>query len=61
MYQDQAIAERMEAMEFCLKKDGLFTHFKQMCVLGSGGLKKEIMSEVHRSPYTVYLGGTKMY
>jgi hypothetical protein len=47
--------------EFCLKEDGLLTHFKQVCVLGSGGLRKEIMSEAHCSPYTVHLGGTEMY
>ena len=32
-----------------------------MCVPKSGGLRKEIMSEAHRSLYTVHLGGTKMY
>ena len=47
--------------EFCLKEDGLLIHFKLVCVLGSGGLKKEIMSEAHHSPYTVHLRGTKMY
>jgi hypothetical protein len=50
-----------KAKEFCLKEDGLLTHFKQVCVLGSGGLRKEIMSEAHCSPYTVHLGGTEMY
>jgi hypothetical protein len=39
----------------------LLTHFKQVCVPGIGGLRKEIMSEAHHSPYTVYPGGTKMY
>ena len=47
--------------EFCLKKDGLLTHFKQVCVPRNGGLRKEIMSEAHRSSYTVHTGGTKMY
>ena len=47
--------------EFGLKEDGLLTHFKQVCVLGSGGLRKKIMSEANRSPYIVHLGGTKMY
>jgi hypothetical protein len=56
----QLLAED-KAKEFCLKEDGLLTHFKQVCVPGSGGLRKEIMSEAHHSPYIVHLGGTKMY
>jgi hypothetical protein len=47
--------------EFCLKEDGLLTHFKQVCVPGIGELRKEIMSEAHHSPYTVHPRGTKMY
>jgi hypothetical protein len=50
-----------KAREFCLKEDGLLTHCKQVCVPGIGGLRKEIMSEAHYSPYTVHPGGTKMY
>ena len=50
-----------KAKEFCLKEDGLLTHFKQVCVPRSGGLSKEIMREAHRSPYTVHLRGTNMY
>jgi hypothetical protein len=47
--------------EFSLKEDELLTHFKQVCVLGIGGLRKEIMSEAHHSSYTMHPGGTKMY
>jgi hypothetical protein len=47
--------------EFCLKEDGLLTHFKQMSVPRSRGLRKETMSEARRSPYTMHSGGTKMY
>jgi hypothetical protein len=50
-----------KAMEFCLKEDRLLTHFKQVCVLGIGGLRKEIMSESYHSPYTIHPRGTKMY
>jgi hypothetical protein len=49
------------AKEFCLKEDGLLTHFKQVCVPRIGELRKEIISEAHHSPYTVHPGGTKMY
>jgi hypothetical protein len=50
-----------KAKEFCLKEDGLLTYFKQVCVLGIGGLRKEIMSEAHHSLYTMHPRGTKMH
>ena len=56
----QLLAEG-KANEFCLKKDGLLTHFKQVCVPGIGGLRKEIMNEAHHSPYIVNPRSTKMY
>jgi hypothetical protein len=56
----QLLAEG-KANEFCLKEDELLTHFKQVCVSGIKGLRKEIMSEAHHSPYTVHPRGTKMY
>jgi hypothetical protein len=56
----QLLAEG-KAKEFCLKEDRLLIHFKQVCVLGTGGLRKEIMSEAHHFPYTVHPRGTKMY
>jgi hypothetical protein len=52
---------KVRQRSFCHKEDGLLTHFKQVCVPGIGGLRNEIMSEAHHSPYTVHLGGTKMY
>jgi hypothetical protein len=36
-------------------------HFKQVCVPKSEGLRKEILSEAHHSPYTMHPRGTKMY
>jgi hypothetical protein len=50
-----------KAKEFCLKEDGLLTHFKQVCVPGIGELREEIMSKAYHSPYTVHPGSTKMY
>jgi hypothetical protein len=47
--------------KFYLKEDGLLTNFKQVCVPGIGGLRKEIMSKAYHSPYTMHHGGTKMY
>jgi hypothetical protein len=50
-----------KAKEFCLKEDGLLTHFKQVCMPGIGGLRKEIISEAHHSTHTMHPGSTKMY
>jgi hypothetical protein len=50
-----------KAKDFCLKEDELLTHYKQVCVPRIEGLRKEIMSETHHSPYTVHPRGTKMY
>jgi hypothetical protein len=50
-----------KAKEFYLKEDRLLNHFKQVCVLGAGGLRKEIMCDAHHSPYTVHPRGTKIY
>ena len=55
------LLEEGKEKEFCLKDDGLLTHFKQMCVPESDELRKGIMSKAHHSPYIVHLGGTKMY
>jgi hypothetical protein len=56
----QLLKER-KAKKFCLKDDGLLTHFKQVCVPENRGLRKEIMIEAQRSPYTIHPDGTKMY
>jgi hypothetical protein len=50
-----------KANEFCLKEDGLLTHFKKAYVSESRGLRKEIMSKAHRPLYTVHPRSTKMY
>ena len=55
------LLKKGKAKGFCLKEDGLLTHFKQVCVLGSGGFRKAIISEAHRSLYTVHPRGIKMY
>ena len=55
------LLEEGKALEFCLKDDGLLTHFKQVYVSESRGFMKEIMSEAHCSSYTIHPSGTKMY
>jgi hypothetical protein len=55
------LLEEGKAKEFCLKEDGLLTHFKQVYRPGSGEFEKEIMSEAHCSPYTVHPRSIKMY
>ena len=48
------LLEEGKTKEFCLKDDGLLTHFKQVYVPESRGLRKEIMSEAHHSLYTIH-------
>ena len=55
MHQDQVV---VKAQGFCLKDDGLLTH---ECVSEGEGLREEIMSKTHHSPYTVHPRSTKMY
>jgi hypothetical protein len=53
--------EKGKAKEFHLKDDGMLTDFDQICVLRSEELRKEILSEAHRSLYTMHPRSTKMY
>jgi hypothetical protein len=55
MHQDQAV---VKAKGFCLKDVGLLTH---ECVSEGEGLRNEILSKTHHSPYIVHSGSTKMY
>jgi hypothetical protein len=50
-----------KAWSFVLKRMGCSPIFKQVCVPGIGGLRKEIMSKAYHSPYNVHPGGTKIY
>jgi hypothetical protein len=59
--QIKQLLEEGKSQEFFLKDNGLFTNFKQVCVLEDKGLRKEIMSEAHCSSYIVHLRSTKMY
>ena len=60
MCQDQQLLAEGKAKEFFFKEDRFLIHFKQVCVSGIGGLRKEIMSEAHHSLYTVHPKNTKM-
>ncbi|KAL5555882.1 hypothetical protein UlMin_038118 [Ulmus minor] len=48
-------------VEFSISPDGIL-HFKgRLCILDDAQLKEQILSEAHTTPYSVYLGATKMY
>jgi hypothetical protein len=53
--------EEGKALGFCLRDDGMLTHFKQVCVPASNELRKEIKNKAHHSLLFVHPGSTKMY
>ena len=46
---------------FNVSNDGVLRFGKILCVPNDVALKKEIMEEAHRTPYSVYPDSTKMY
>ena len=44
-----------------MSNDGVLRFVNRLCVPNDFALKKEIMEEAHRTPYSVHLGSTKMY
>uniref|UniRef100_A0A7N2MWN1 RNA-directed DNA polymerase n=1 Tax=Quercus lobata TaxID=97700 RepID=A0A7N2MWN1_QUELO len=47
--------------EFNVSNDGVLRFGKRLCVPNDFAIKKEIMEEAHRIPYSVHPGSTKMY
>ena len=48
-------------IEFNMSNDGVLRFRNRLCVPNDFALKKEIMEEAHRTPYSVHPGSTKMY
>ena len=48
-------------LEFNMSNDGVLRFRNRLCVPNDFALKKEIMEEAHRTPYSVHPGSTKMY
>ena len=46
---------------FQVSKDGILKFRGWLCVPDDAGVKEEILSEVHRSSYSIHPGNTKMY
>ena len=44
-----------------MSNDGILRFGNRLCVPNDFALKKEIMEEAHRTPYSVHHGSTKMY
>nr|CAD1838550.1 unnamed protein product [Ananas comosus var. bracteatus] len=47
--------------DFTIHTDGSLRFRGGWCVPSDSELRSDILSEAHRSPYTVHPGGTKMY
>ena len=48
-------------LEFNVSNDGVLRFGNRLSVPNDFILKKEIMEEAHRTPYSMHLGSTKMY
>ena len=47
--------------KFSISEDGALSFWSRVCVPNDPLIKKEILEEVHYSPYTIHLGCTKIY
>ena len=47
--------------EFQLSENGVLYFRGRLCIPNDAELKKKVMSEAHKSPYSVHQGSTKMY
>ncbi|KAL0444110.1 UNVERIFIED_CONTAM: hypothetical protein Slati_2133700 [Sesamum latifolium] len=60
----EKIKNKVEAgssSDFCIKNDGSLYMTRRLCVPSDSDLKGDIMSEAHRSRFSIHLGSTKMY
>jgi hypothetical protein len=46
---------------FNISDDGVLKFGNRLCLLNDPSIKKDILEEAHRSPYTMHPGSTKMY
>ena len=53
--------ESKKSKEFEVSTDGVITFQGRLCVPKIGDLQEEILTEAHRTPYSVHPGATKMY
>ncbi|XP_075478864.1 uncharacterized protein LOC142519721 [Primulina tabacum] len=53
--------EKKGNSEFGLNSDGLITFQGRICVPIGDAIRRDILTEAHTAPYSVHLGGTKMY
>ena len=49
------------APDFSMDQHGSLRFQGRLCVPNQGSLKKKILAEAHEAPYSIHLGGTKMY
>jgi hypothetical protein len=54
-------ASKGQALGFNVTPNGLFRYHNRVCVPNNEEIRKLILEEAHFSPYTIHLGGTKMY
>lgn len=53
--------ENGKQTDFRIDQEGLLRFRNRLCIPNDITLKEKILEEAHSSPYTIHLGGTKMY
>ena len=46
---------------FCLNVQGILLFGSRLCVLDDSELRRQILTEAHRTPYALHPGSTKIY
>ncbi|KAL4011292.1 hypothetical protein IC575_028346 [Cucumis melo] len=58
---DPYLAEAWQAVEFSISSDGGLLFERRLCVPSDSAVKTKLLSEAHRSPFSMHPGSTKMY
>ncbi|KAA0067058.1 pol protein [Cucumis melo var. makuwa] len=61
LVEKHCLAEAGQAVEFSISSDGGLLFERRLCVPADSGIKTELLTKAHRSPFFMYPGSTKMY
>ncbi|KAL0537646.1 hypothetical protein IC582_026629 [Cucumis melo] len=61
LVEKRGLAEAGQAEGFSISSDGGLVFERRLCVPSDSAVKTELLSEAHRSPFSMHSGSTKMY
>ncbi|KAA0052124.1 ty3-gypsy retrotransposon protein [Cucumis melo var. makuwa] len=61
LVEKRGLAEAWQAVEFSISSDGGLLFERRLCVPSDSAVKTKLLSEAHRSPFSMHPGSTKMY